>query len=409
MRDLDELLDPTVSRRASAAARTPDFAVVERRGLQRRRRARALAVGAAVAVVAAASVVGAQLSSDRLNTEPAVPPGFDDSDGELAQAIDNGDALVESKVPSGDGDSLLTVWSVLDSDQVDPDDPNWLTQYGVTLRVGGRTYWSEIRNGLVQISAVGSDEFLINRAKRADLIGPDGIRHVRFSDAPADLADPEIDAIGPYLIVRGDYFAIDVESATAAPIPELGEVAPGCNNLWRSALRTDQGQLWALERDGDRHELVRHRPDGSETSYVYATQSGGSAASLVQYGGQVAVVWLAPGQDLRVSIPGESSEDIAGYDYPDVGPFCSYGAAVLPDGRLLVHGADAVARSTDVGWQEAEAFPQHFSGRRSALVPSDRGPCVVLYDESVGPEPTAEPTVSCSTDGLTWRETEPGS
>ena len=61
MRDLDELLDPVVSRKASAAARTPDFAAVERRGQQRRRRARAAAVGAVVAVAAVVSVVGSEM------------------------------------------------------------------------------------------------------------------------------------------------------------------------------------------------------------------------------------------------------------------------------------------------------------------------------------------------------------
>jgi hypothetical protein len=402
MRDLDELLDPTVSRRASAAARTPDFAVVERRGLQRRRRAQAMAVGAVVAVVAVVGVVGGQLSSDRLSTEPAVPPGFDDSGGDLARAIDNGDASVQSKIPSGDGDSLLTVWDLLDTDQVDPDDPSTLWQYGVTLRVDGRTYWSEVQSGLVQTFAVGNDEFLVNRDKRADLVGPDGIRRVHFSDAPADLADPAIDAVGPFLIVRGDYFAIDVESATAARIPELRDVAPGCNNPQTSAVRTDNGELWALERAGDRHQLVRHRADGSETSYLYATQSGRSSASLVQDDGQVAVVWLAPGRDLRVSIPNQSSDDVTTYDYPDVGPFCSYGAAVLPDGRLLIQGAESVARSTESSWHEAEAFRQRFTGRwHSSLLASDQRLCVLLNEE--------DPTLTCSTDGLHWSETEPGS
>jgi hypothetical protein len=112
MRDLDELLDPVVSRRASEAAGAPDFAAVARRGRQRRRRAQTMAIGAVVAVVAAVSVVGTQVVEDRAAPGPAVPPGYDDPNGELQRAVEAGEAEVDSTAVGVDG-ATLTVWSRL--------------------------------------------------------------------------------------------------------------------------------------------------------------------------------------------------------------------------------------------------------------------------------------------------------
>jgi hypothetical protein len=410
MRDLDDLLDPVVSRQATEATRTPDFAVVARRGRYRRRRARAMAVGAVAAAVAAVSLVGTRVAQDNAAPEPADRiQRFEGPDGELARAIESGDASPGTKVPSRDGSVLLTAWTVNDIEGFDPrDDDSTLSSYGYTLRVDGETYWSKLYDdvSILWPETVGDDAYVVLRTRQADLVDPSGIQPLTFSKTPIDVADPAIDAIVPMLTVRGRYFAIDRETATAAPVRELDGVGPGCGGGTR-ALVAD-GNVWAL---GGSDDLVRYGADGTTSTYRYQTRASTYADTIVQYGDRIGVVWFGAGGDLRVSVPDPTSSEVATYDYPDVGRRCGFYAAVLPDGRLLlIIGRNAVIRSTDETWALAQL------SRMPAVLrdawPSDLLPAgdrVCAGTMGILGAPTEPRDQVCTTDGLHWEPTQLGS
>jgi hypothetical protein len=409
MRDLDDLLDPVVSRRATEAARRPDFATVERRGRRRRQRARAVAVGAVVAAVATVSIVGTRVAQDQAAPEPAGRIGFEGPNGELARAIATGDADPYAETPSRDGSVLLTGWTVLDVEAFDPNDEDSLVpRGGFTLRVDGETYWSKVYNDVITgLTVIGDDGYVVLHGRKADLVDPDGIQPLTFRKSPVDIADPEIDAIVPMLVKQGRHFGLDRESATVAPVAELDGVGPTCSGSGHGVVRTEAGEIWALDAGAAAPSVVRYGADGS-TSYPYAGGLRVRGASLVEHGGQVGVVWVTPEGDVRVSVPGDTSEAVAGYDYPDVGGACSFGAAVLPDGRLLLLGPDQVARSVDSTWAEAEAFPQAHE-RAFAATGNEESVCFGGANDAGQPPMNERPDLMCTTDGLHWQRTEIGS
>jgi hypothetical protein len=405
MRDLDDLLDPVVSRQATEAARTPDFAVVARRGRYRRRRARAMAVGAVAAAVAAVSLVGTRVAQDNAAPEPADRiQRFEGPDGELARAIESGDASPGTKVPSQDGSVLLTEWHVTDIDAFDPrDEDSRVMRYGYTILVDGETRWSELYDETIIYSAVvGDDTYVVLRGRHADLVDPEGIRPLTFSRTPADIADPDIDAIVPMLVVYGRYYVVDRESATVAPVRELDGVGPGLGGT--RVVRTDAGDVWALAGSRYVHDVVRYGADGTTTRYRYASSELRAPTTLVPHGDRVGVVRAFGREhlDLRVSVPDPTSTRVATYDYPDVGGVL--GAAVLPDGRLLIAGGDAIVRSTDASWDRAEAYPVPEAvleaGATSFVTAGDRV-CTRTAALLGGPGEAVDPI--CTTDGLHWQ------
>jgi hypothetical protein len=418
MRDLDDLLDPMVSRRASEAAHPPDFAAVERRGHQRQRRARVMALGAVVAVVAGIGVVGIHVASNRADPVPAERiEKFDDADGELAKAIEAGDAKPREKLVDRNGSVLLTTWEIPPPGGYDPRSSTGpVPEFGYTLRVDGQTLWSSLYDtGFLAPTAIGDDAFIIASVNGEDLVTARGIRPLTVSETPVDIGSSDADAFlstvsgggtSVLLAAPSAYLAIDLESATAAPVSELDGIDPGCGDP--PVVRTDSGDVWALKRRDDVYELVRYGADGTTSSYRYARQAESTAAALVEHRGRVGVVWNALGRDRRVSVPGQSPGSISTYDYPDGGGRC-LSPVVLPDGRLLIVGAEVI-RSADASWQTAAThpLPSIFQGFVTwPIVPAGDEICTSTAAIEIGQTTVPEPM--CTTDGLKWHPGQIGS
>ncbi|HYJ68570.1 MAG TPA: hypothetical protein VEX15_13020 [Nocardioidaceae bacterium] len=412
MRDLDELLDPVVSRRATAATHTPDFAAIERRGRQRRRRARAMAAGAVAAVAAAIAFTGTQVVQDSAAPEPVGHlRGFEGPDGELGRAIDSGDASVANKAWSADGSTLLTTWSV---SLLDPDNPrSFAPAVGYTIQTGEQEGWSKVyRNEVffVPSSPVADGVFAVGRRGELNLVSPGGIREMRVTKPPAPFADLDGDALVADWERYGGYLLIDVGAGHASEVKELSDVAPASCGTSASAALSNDGDLWALRHADGRYELVRTLPDGGSTSFVFANQAADPLASIIQYEGRVGVLWIATGGDLRVSVPNQSAGDVTTYNYPDVAKSgltnagCTFDAVVLPDGRLLIVGPSTLARSTDATWTRAETYPVPAELRKTTtggLGAVGEEACAATYDPYDSREIDV-PDPICSTDGLRW-------
>ncbi|MGH3452950.1 MAG: sigma factor-like helix-turn-helix DNA-binding protein [Nocardioidaceae bacterium] len=400
-RALTEVLDPAVGETASEAARTPDFAVVEQRGRDRARRARTATIGAVVAVVSA-GVLGTALTAaddDGPQADDQLRE-FEGPDGKLAEAIENGKAHPIHRMPSSDGQALLTTWRYFDYDRA-LTYPLRATNFGVTLTVDGEQHWSDLSLGTIYgVEVVDDEGFLLLWNNRTELVDEDGVRPVQFSEQVARLDDPEIDGIMTLLATSGRYFAVGSADATAAPIAELAQASRG--SCGEHVVRGSDGALWAVEKDGRR--LVGYGTDGSTTSSSYAIRPP-VATTIVERDGQVAVAWLRAGDDLRVTVYYVETDDVATYDYPDVGG-CEFDAAVLPDGRLLVGGPDGAARSLDDTWGTATSLPLVPTAVERGLAEAGDYLCAGLSSRPDGYQLSVDNTLTCTTDGELWQRVE---
>jgi RNA polymerase sigma-70 factor (ECF subfamily) len=397
-RELADLLDPEVGRVASEAANGPDFALIEERGRDRARRTRTMTVGAVVAVVAAGVLATALTARDDGGPERADQlREFEGPDDELAEAIESGEVDPVHRMPSADGHAVLTTWKYFDY-EVAVLDPLRATNYGVTLTIDGERHWSDLAVGTIYRIEALDDGFLLLWDNRTEFVNEEGVRPVHFRGAPARLGDPEFDGARPLLLSNGRYYAVESADATAALVPELDEAGPGrCGDR---VVRTSDGALWAVERDGE--QLVRHEPDGSKTSYRYATRAP-DAATVVERDGQVGVAWVAAGGDLRVSVHDAEADEIATFDYPDVGG-CGFDAAVLPDGRLLVSGPADTVRSLDDTWNAADPLPLVPSAAEHGLVEAGDYLCAGLSSRVGGFQLPVHDILTCTTDGERWQQ-----
>jgi hypothetical protein len=406
MRDLDDLLDSVVSRRASAAARTPDFAAVERRGQQRRRRARASAVGAVVAVVAVVSVVGTQVASDRADTAPAGTIEWEGPDGELGRAVEAGKADSAGVVVSADG-SMLTRWNHF-TGSIDPDDVSSAFVEGVSLAVDGTTYWSPLAYKGVEAFRLASGAFVVSLNEAEEfparlsyyVADASGIRPIDLVEGPADLASGVYDG---YVWMYAEsspsvgIYAVDVETATASLVSELTGVVPDTNDPSLQLPQTDDGELWVVaDRPDEPAELVNMAPDGELTRYPMPPGSMRTASAIgiraltVSQDGRLIMLW----DDGRINMLGEllapqtrmlttvsASGTVSTVELGDPPQNVAPTVAPLPDGRLLIDNSGVLMRSSDETWRHFEtvAPPEGISAKRlrsSTVTASDHSVCL---------------------------------
>ena len=427
MRDLDDLLDPVVSRRASAAARTPDFESVERRGRQRRRRARAAAVGAVVAVVAAVSVVGSQVASYRSDTAPAGTIEWDGPDGELARAVESGDADSGQVLVSADG-SMLTTWSHFTD--VDIDTEQYPFTSGLSLAIDGKTYWSPLAYRHLDISRLASGEFVVGIIREKFdrwsyyVADADGLRPVELTDDPADLANVDDDGYA-WMYDQQDrpegIYAFDVENATASLVSELIDVVPDANDRSFQLPQTDDGDLWVIaDRPDQPPELVHLTPDGRLSTYGLPAGrlrhwpvSDSLNAISGSRDGRPIVLWSdgepdtngrpAPARPLKLTTV-SASGTISTADLGMAPGSLQATAAALPDGRLLVNRGTGLLRSSDESWRDFEpvAPPDGMPTKhwqRGTLTATDDSVCLAPHDV-----PGSE--IACTDDGESWRRVD---
>lgn len=430
MRDLDDLLNPVVSRKASAAARTPDFAAVERRGRQRLRRARAAAVGAVVAVAAVVSVVGAQVASYRSDTAPVGTIEWDGPNGELARMAESGNADSGDVIVGTDG-SLLTEWGHLG--RTDPDAEQSPFVHGFSLAVDGRTYWSPLEYQDIEVSRLTSGGFLVGLTEKNAEPAPlayyiadaSGLRPVELTDDPADLKSGHYDGYA-WMYIQPDppvgIYALDVESATASLVSELPRVIPDNNDPGSQLPQTDDGELWIISDQPDQPaKLLRLASDGRLSTYPLP------AGGLRRWPVQESLIGLSASQDgrpillwadgtldtssrpvvprpLRVSTvttAGTISTTVLGMAPGEV----RASAAALPDGRLLVNNGARLLRSSTDAWQDFEtiAAPERMPAkqlRRSVLTGTADSVCLTPSPD-FGANRSGSP-IYCTVDGDTW-------
>ena len=424
MRDLDDLLDPVVSRRASEAAHTPDFATVERRGRKRQRRARVTAVGAVVAVVAAGSVVGTQVASDRSDTAPANPPGFDDSDGRLARAVGSGDAYPGGVAMSDTGATLATWKTLVMSRDGDP------IRSGFALAVDGDTYWSPMRYGEVSAAPLTSNTFVVGvstvlgKPLTYSLVDESGVHPLEIAPR-ADLADGSTDGFA----VLSDrwqpaVYAVDVETRTASPVSELAKVTPLAPDP-TEVLQTEDGELWVIDLAPNGPRLVHLASDGEVSSYplppggVRDDVTMNLRAFSVSPDGRPILLWidgrpggeggLEPPLTLRLTTVVDST--VRTYDY--LGGYrdrTDPSAATLPDGRLLINTGESLLRTSDPDWRRATEVDLSSVARRRdlralSLRSTDETTCLAQRNGfTVRGMSLSE--ILCTTDGDSWEQVD---
>src|SRR5262245_483595 len=421
MRDLDELLDPEVSRKASAAARTPDFAAVERRGQQRRRRARAVAVGAVVAVAAVVSVVGSQVASYRSDTAPATPPGFDDSDGRLARVVGSGNAYTDDVAMTDAGATLATwIHFKLRGPTI---------EYGFSLAVGDETYWSPMDYGVVETTPLAGGAFVLGTSPDPDarpsysLVDDDkGIRPLKMAAQPADLESRSYEGYAllsdrPHGATK--IFAVDVETETAAPVAQLANVTPYLPDPSQLP-QTDDGALWVVDRAPDGPQLVYLTSDGAVFSYrlppgsVRDDVTMSLRAMSVSPDGRPILLWVdgrpggenGPRPPLTLQLSTVTGSTVHTFDYLGSTRLLDQpSAAALPDGRLLIRTGRSLLLTTDSGWRQAadvdlSTIATYEELRNSKLSASDDGVCLLPYNRT---DPGFPPHVAqCTESGETW-------
>lgn len=422
MRDLDELLDPVVSRKASAAARTPDFAAVERRGRQRLRRARAAAVGAVVAVAAVVSVVGAQVASYRSDTAPATPPGFDDSDGRLARVVASGNAYTDDVAMTDAGASLAT-WMYLPRTGPVP------VQYGFSLAVGDATYWSPMHYSAVEATPLAGGAFVVGTSPDPDarpsysLVDDDkGIRPLKMAAQPSDLESGSYEGYALLSDRRHGatkIFAVDVETETAAPVAQLANVTPYLPDPSQIP-QTDDGALWVVDRAPDGAHLINLTSDGDVFSYrlppgsVRDDVTMSLRAMSVSPDGRPILLWVdgrpggenGPRPPLTLQLSTVTGSTVHTFDYLGSSRLLDQpSAAALPDGRLLMKTGRSLLLTTDSGWRRAadvdlSTIATYAELRNSKLSATDDGVCLLPRDRT---DPGFPPHVAqCTENGETW-------
>jgi hypothetical protein len=434
MRDLDDLLDPVVSRRASAAARTPDFAAVERRGQQRRRRARASAVGAVVAVVAVVSVVGTQVASDRADTAPAGTIEWEGPDGDLGRVVESGEAENTGVVVSPHG-SLLTTWSYLTDGEIDPRE-GLPDVSGFTLAIDGQTYWSPLDYTSVEVSQLASDAFVLSLVEKGEdpalpsdyVADVRGIQPLELTQTPADLASGSFEGFAHLIGTREDEFgiyAIDVQTLTASPVAELNDRYLHLDDITHVP-QTGDGELWVIDLGS--HRLVHMASDGRLSTYPLPPESrrfGDIGMSLressMSTDGRPIVLWADGGSDkygnlippmtlLLTSVTGSGT--VSTVDLGATPGQAPASAAALTDGRLLVNNGGGLLRSSDVSWRdfEAVAAPEGVPAKRLrtyVLKTIDRAVCLTPSYPSVNYADNRTMLESfCTTDGESWESVD---
>jgi len=429
MRDLDELLDPVVSRKASAAARTPDFAAVERRGRQRLRRARAAAVSAVVAVAAVVSVVGAQVTSYRSDTAPAGTLEWDGPNGELARLVESGKADGGGVIVGGDG-SRLTMWS--HQGPIDPNANQSPFIRGFSLTADGKTYWSPLEYDQLEVARLASDGFVVALTEKNGELQPlsyyvadaSGMRPIELTDDPADLASSDYDGYAWIYAEQtpgGAVYAVDADSATAAPVSQLTGVSPDYNNFGLEIPQSDDGEVWVIAARPDQPPVLIHLASDGQRS-TYSLPPGLDQWPLLDrliglsasQDGRLILLWadgkldtngppIAP-RPLKLTTASASGV-ISTVDLGMAPGNAAASAAALPDGRLLVYNGIGLIRSSDETWQDFEsiAAPEGVRAqqlRRHALAASDDAVCLtssLYFGVSVSGSGSA-----CTADGETW-------
>lgn len=430
MRDLDDLLDPVVSRRASAAARTPDFAAVERRGQRRRRRARVSAVGAVVAVVAAVSVVGTQVASDRADTAPAGTIEWEGPDGELARVVESGQAE-NTGVVVGPGGSLLTTRSHLTDEEMDPRE-GLPDVGGFALAIDGQTYWSPLDYLSVEVSRLASDAFVLSLVEKGEdlalpsyyVVDVEGIRPLELTQAPADLANGSYEGFVYLIGTREDQmgiYALDVQTLTASLVVELADHYVHLDDFTHVP-QTEEGELWVIDLGPD--HLVHMAPDGGLSTYPLPPESrrfGDIGMSLRESSmspdGRPIVLWadggsdevgnLVPPMTLMLTTV-TASGTVSTVDLGATPGRAPASAAALPDGRLLVNNGGGLLRSTDESWRDFDAVdaPEGVPAKRLrtyVVKTIDRAVCLTPSYSGVDYGDNRTGLASfCTTDGESW-------
>jgi hypothetical protein len=418
MRDLDDLLDPMVSRRASEAAHPPDFAALERRGRQRLRRARATAVGAVVAVVAGVGVVGIQLTSDRSDTAPAGTVEWEGPDGELGRAIESGEAEIQQTWLGSDG-SVLTLWTRdLPGDELD-----FPSMQGMTLAVDGRTRWSPLAHGIA-VEPLVDETFLVVMNVAVDVIGEppeiyltdaDGFRPLETlptaPTAPTALGGGAHDAytyaLGTPRDAVSDVYGVDIDTATAFPIPELRGASPAWIGVHERLAQTDDGRLWLLTSRAGESAMLRMTLGGQVTRYAlppaFADQSQ-DAMDILSVGddGRPILLWEDGRSGLRLSTVRGVRMPVSSVRVGEIGRYETASGATLADGRLLVRVGDRILRSTDATWRafdELSGLP--LSSVRGQDLTSGGGRVCLTSQFSI--DVTAP---WCTTDGDSWEQAD---
>ena len=418
MRDLDDLLDPVVSRRASEAVHPPDFAALERRGRQRLRRARATAVGAVVAVVAGIGVVGIQLTSDRSDPAPAGIVEWEGPDGELGEAIESGQAHIQQTWLGSDG-SVLTVWSRdLHADGVQFP----ATQQGMTLAVDGRTRWSPLFYGIA-VEPLVDETFLVIPNAGVDvmgqpteiyLTGAEGLRPLEIlPTAPTSPSAPGGGAPDTYAYffakprdAPSDVYGVDVDTATAFPIPELRGASPARTGVYSRLAKTDDGRLWLLTSRDEDSALLRMTRNGQVTRYALPPAFPDRLLkSMVALSagddGRPILLWEDGRSALRLSTV-RDARTVRSVRVADVGRHDTASAATLADGRLLVRVGDRILRSTDGTWRDFEVLSGPPLSSIGGYDLASGGGRVCLTSQSLagmtGPW--------CTTDGDSWEQVD---
>jgi hypothetical protein len=392
---------------------------VERRGQQRRRRARASAVGAVVAVVAVVSVVGTQVASDRADTAPARPPGFDDSNGRLARAVESGDALVYRTTLS-DAGAALTEWIHFPPRFREEADP--LVQ-GFSLAVDGETYWSQLAYRDLQAIGLRSDGFLVETrgsGPALHLADADGFRQVELTPTAADLASGDYDGF----VVLHDkslpsrIYAVDAQTSMAAPVEELAAVTPYGRPTQPDIVQSHGGALAAVDVASRPASLVTLTNDGDVRRFrlpskLQANVASHLLAASVDRDGRPVLLWadgptdrygeLRPPMTLKLTTIIDSTLHTFDYDVDGFRIQDSASAVSLPDGRLLVNTGDAILRTTDATLRDVEELDLSSIASSSDLnglrLDSTAGQACLV------PEPNFSlPSVEahCTSDGESW-------
>ena len=305
MADLDRLLVADISRAAAEAAEPPDFAAIQRRGLQRRR-AHAVLVAAAAAVAVAIVAVGTSLVSGIGDTSPSPAPEPSTKDPVNGPVVKAGPAprrwthpIMENEAP-GSGPLLYSSWQ-----SVDPDSGSFL--YG--LKGGGVGILDE-SGPVAKVDCPITPEPGTGRGAGCGDVafGPDD-DELTFIPAQLDESARSLTIVG---------YDGEVRETVALPdaVPdnelELTTWSPDGRQLAVAMDTPDGGSaaVWIIPRDGDGDEArLAHREeaqvvDGNVHTPVMVdlawSPDGGRLGILIAHSG---ADWIETGEPVKPSDP----------------------------------------------------------------------------------------------------------